>query len=162
MSLTLFDFRWTAAIPRAATARRQPPFLFLAVLAIILTASFATLGRATDGWNPALNSGPVLSTGTSYYVRTSGSDLNDGLTPASAWQTLGKAASVAQSGDTVFVGAGTYTGGLVIENKGSTTSARTMYFADRAGTYTGDAGSVTVQANTAVLTFLNSHQHVWE
>lgn len=45
-----------------------------------------------------------------YYVRQSGSDSNNGTSPATAWRTIGKAlgGSGAANGDVVYVGAGTY------------------------------------------------------
>ena len=47
---------------------------------------------------------------TTYYVRVSGDDGDDGLSPAAAWATIGKAlgASGISSGDTVYIGAGVY------------------------------------------------------
>ena len=44
-----------------------------------------------------------------YYVRTSGSDSNSGQSPADAFATIKKSATTVQAGDTVYVGAGTYT-----------------------------------------------------
>lgn len=43
-----------------------------------------------------------------YYVATSGSDSNDGLSENSAFRTINKAASVANAGSTVWVKAGNY------------------------------------------------------
>jgi hypothetical protein len=46
---------------------------------------------------------------TNYFVRKSGNDGNDGLSPSTAWKTVTKAAQYALSpGDTVFIGAGDY------------------------------------------------------
>ena len=47
---------------------------------------------------------------TTYYVRTTGNNASAGTSPATAWATLTKAlgASGIASGDTVYVGAGTY------------------------------------------------------
>ena len=47
------------------------------------------------------------SAATDYYVATGGSDSNSG-TLAQPFKTIGKAALVASSGDTVYIGAGTY------------------------------------------------------
>jgi parallel beta-helix repeat protein len=49
------------------------------------------------------------ATATDYYVSPAGSNANDGLTPASAFQTLNYAADQTEPGDTVFVMDGTYT-----------------------------------------------------
>lgn len=78
-----------------------------------------------------------------YYVRKTGSDSNDGLTPNSAFLTIQKAASVAQPGDWVLVGAGEYEERVEILNSG--TSDNYIYFvADKDGIYTGDKGEVKI------------------
>jgi parallel beta-helix repeat protein len=46
---------------------------------------------------------------TNYFVKPSGSNNNDGLTPATAFETLQFAADQTSPGDTVFAMAGTYT-----------------------------------------------------
>jgi hypothetical protein len=46
-----------------------------------------------------------------YYVKTSGNDASNGLTPATAWATIGKvfaASSVVTGGDTVYIAPGAY------------------------------------------------------
>ncbi len=77
-----------------------------------------------------------------YYVRKSGSDGNAGTSAGAAWLTLGKAlgASGIASGDTVYIGAGTYRE-LVTVNMTSAT-AETKVVGDVEGRYTGDAGYV--------------------
>src|SRR5688572_13676686 len=101
---------------------------FLLVFAIALTVG---------SWMPQ----NVLS--GSYFVRTSGSDLNDGKASSRAFRTIGKAASIAIAGDTVYVGAGTYAESVSPTNDG-TSSAPIRFRADTAGVMTGDAGIVTV------------------
>jgi hypothetical protein len=54
-----------------------------------------------------------------YYVRTSGSDSNDGRASSRAFATIQKAAQVANTGDTVYVGGRTYTGSVVFANFGT-------------------------------------------
>jgi hypothetical protein len=50
--------------------------------------------------------------GNTYFVRASGgSNSNDGKTWANAWATVDKAATTAVSGDTVFLGPGTFANG---------------------------------------------------
>ena len=49
-----------------------------------------------------------LSSGNTYYVTTSGSDINDGTSISNAWRTIGKANQNLQAGDTVYIGGGTY------------------------------------------------------
>jgi len=43
-----------------------------------------------------------------YYVAYDGSDLNDGLSPQTAWKTITKAVQTAVSGDTVYIKPGIY------------------------------------------------------
>jgi len=87
-----------------------------------------------------------------YYVRKTGSDSNAGTTPATAWLTIGKAASTMVAGDVVYVGGGTYEEALVIQANGTATN-RITYHADVTGAYAGDAGAVivTAPAGTAIL-----------
>jgi hypothetical protein len=53
--------------------------------------------------------------GATYYVRgTTGSDSNDGLSSATAFKSIKQAAKLVRSGDTVRVGAGTYTDDILV------------------------------------------------
>jgi len=56
---------------------------------------------------------------TNYYVSNSGSDSNNGLTIANAFETLQHAADMATAGDTIFVENGTYVG-FDLRNKNGT------------------------------------------
>src|ERR1700709_1194055 len=60
---------------------------------------------------------PLFSYATNYYVSTSGNDLNDGLTPATAVLTIGQAVFLSTDGDVVSVAAGNYLEQVVINNK---------------------------------------------
>jgi hypothetical protein len=51
---------------------------------------------------------PALVSAATYYVSTTGSDSNLGTASSLSWRTIGKANSVVQPGDTVYVRAGTY------------------------------------------------------
>lgn len=84
-----------------------------------------------------------------YYVRISGNDSNTGLSPAQAWRTIGKAlgSSGISSGDTVFIGAGTYRETVTVGMTSAT--SETKVIGDTLGTYTGDAGEVIWSAYTA-------------
>ncbi|MBM4092861.1 MAG: hypothetical protein FJ276_26155 [Planctomycetes bacterium] len=64
----------------------------------------------------------LRSHGATYYVRSDGNDANLGTTDSSggAWLTVSKAATTIGSGDTVYVGSGTYTGPLYIIDNNST------------------------------------------
>ncbi|MDA1055647.1 MAG: right-handed parallel beta-helix repeat-containing protein, partial [Planctomycetota bacterium] len=85
-----------------------------------------------------------------YFVRRTGNDSNDGRSPAKAFVTIQKAASVASAGNSVFVGAGTYSEGTVHFDKGGTSSKPIAFFADTGGQKTGDAGVVTVNGRFEV------------
>ena len=66
----------------------------------------------TPAFTPTMNSGPTLGptvtlTGKFYYVSTGGNDASPG-TDAQPYGTIGKAASVAEAGDTVLIRSGTY------------------------------------------------------
>lgn len=62
---------------------------------------------------------PVEANPTTYYVKTDGNDEKDGTSWDNALKTIGKAISVAHSGDTIEVLAGTYNEAITI-NKGLT------------------------------------------
>jgi len=80
-----------------------------------------------------------------YYARkTVGSDDNDGLSPDTAFLTIQKAADIAEAGDIVFVGAGTYEEKIEIENSGSQNNY-ISFVADSGGNYTGDKGEVKIK-----------------
>ena len=55
----------------------------------------------------------------SWYVATTGSNSNAGTSPGAAFQTIQKAASVAQAGDTVYISAGTYHETVTPANSGT-------------------------------------------
>lgn len=82
-------------------------------------------------------------TGATYYVRSSGDDAADGLTPETAWCTVQKAALTMGAGDGVYVGAGTYSGPVAPANDG-TASEPIHFIADTDGAGTGDAGPVRI------------------
>ena len=79
---------------------------------------------------------------TTYYVRKSGNNSNNGLTPATAWKDIYVANSVA-SGSIVYVGAGYYntqSGNYIF----APTNSNVSLIGDTSGQYTGDAGEVTL------------------
>lgn len=82
------------------------------------------------------------------YIRKSGSDSNGGTSPSDAWLTIGKAlgASGLSSGDTCYVGAGTYRESVTVAMTSAT--AETSIVADTSGAFTGDAGEVIWTAYT--------------
>lgn len=88
--------------------------------------------------------------GTTYYVRKTGSNSNDGKSAANAWATVAYAATKVGSGDVVYVGAGTYTEQVSPTNDGNS-SNRIKVYADTSGTLTGDAGTVVLQRGGTVI-----------
>ena len=66
----------------------------------------AELDRISEEKKAAIRNTPttVNVSGTKYYVSTSGSDANDGLTPETAWATVGKVSKFEgfKAGDGVF------------------------------------------------------------
>jgi len=99
---------------------------------------------------------------TTYYVRKTGNNSNAGTSAGAAWLTIGKAlgATGIASGDTVYIGAGTYR--EVVTVNMTSAVAETFIIGDVDGVQTGDAGEViwtayttndtTAPANTALLT----------
>src|SRR5689334_15846214 len=78
---------------------------------------------------------------TTYYVRVTGSNSNNGLSAGAAFLTLAKAATVVAAGDLVHVGAGTYRETISLSTSGTAGNA-IQWVADYDGLYTGDAGDV--------------------
>ncbi|WP_165700655.1 right-handed parallel beta-helix repeat-containing protein [Alienimonas californiensis] len=86
---------------------------------------------------------------TNYYVRTSGNDnpadpSSGGKSASKAYRTMQRAANVAVAGDTVYVGAGTYSESVIGMSDG-TSAAPLTWIADTSGVHTGDAGPVRVR-----------------
>jgi hypothetical protein len=95
----------------------------------------------------------VGPSGNTYYVRTTGSDAADGLTPATAWQSISHAATMMVAGDWAYVGAGTYEDQFSSSNDG-TAAAPIRYVADTDGSRTGDAGTVEITDSSGTLDVL--------
>jgi len=89
------------------------------------------------------------ASGATYYVRTSGSDSNDGLSPTDALQTISAASPLVQAGDTVYVGAGTYSEQVDIIGTDGDPGATISFVADTNGFKTGDAGDVVVSGSSS-------------
>jgi hypothetical protein len=99
---------------------------------------------------------------TNYFIRKTGNDGNAGTSAGAAWLTLSKALGAAgiASGDTVYIGAGTYRETVTVAM--TTAVAETRIIGDVNGINTGDAGEViwtayttndtTAPAATALLT----------
>lgn len=76
-----------------------------------------------------------------YYVRTSGSDTNTGLSPSAAWATPAKAVASIASGDTVYFGAGKYRFQSFLQITANN-AVMTYMIGDTDGSKTGDAGEI--------------------
>jgi len=104
--------------------------------------SAGTGAGGTDmGLYPA---GPRVATPvpTAYFVRTDGSDANDGLgdSPTDAFASIAHALSVVAPGDSVTVGAGTFNEDVVLSTSGSATRPTILR---------GDAAGTIIQASTS-------------
>ncbi|MEM7229387.1 MAG: FG-GAP-like repeat-containing protein [Planctomycetota bacterium] len=85
------------------------------------------------------------------YVRTTGSNGNNGLTPATAWRTVDYAADQSSPGYIIYVGAGTYNEEINPSSDGTADEWITL-IADTEGSRTGDAGTVTLTSSSDVIT----------
>ncbi len=105
----------------------------------------------------ALCQAPAALAQVTYYVRASGNNTNNGMAPQSAFATIAKAASVASAGDTIYVGAGSYSGQVSPVNSG-TSGSPIRFIADTTGAFTGDSGTVTIPAGTGAYAILVSQK----
>ena len=69
---------------------------------------------------------PGAGTGTTYYVSTTGSDSNNGLSPQTPFLTIQHAVEAVGPGGTVSIMGGTYPGGVVIDHPGTASGWITM------------------------------------
>ncbi len=88
--------------------------------------------------------------GNTYYVRKTGNDAADGLTPATAWETISQAAMTLGTGDWVYVGAGVYDEQLLPAGDGTAVDL-IRFIADTDGSKTGDAGTVEITDTSGTL-----------
>jgi hypothetical protein len=95
---------------------------------------------------------------TDYFVRKTGSNANSGLTPATAWLTIDKAANTVTAGSDVYVGAGTYSEKVTPSFDGAAGNP-IRYFADTDGAMTGDAGPVIIAGPTDYGVYLNGDNY---
>lgn len=112
--------------------------LLLTVVSVAICACGG--GGSSGGGGPA----------TTYYVRVSGDDANDGLTPQTALASIGIAALRVGRGDRIVVGPGFYAERQVGPTEGTSGSSRApiVFFADRTGELTGDTpGEVVLRAS---------------
>ena len=80
---------------------------------------------------------------STYYVRTSGSDSADGLSPANAWETVGKARDTVGDNDIVYIGPGDYSSEELYIAANRTGQS---WLGDPKGSVTGDvAGEIRIK-----------------
>jgi Right handed beta helix region len=102
----------------------------------------------------------AAAAGTNYYVSTSGSNSNDGLTTASAWRNIQYAANHVHAGDTVNVLGGVYNETVNIPASGSST-AGSITFQNYAGqTATVDGTGLSVPGGQYGLINIASQSYV--
>jgi parallel beta-helix repeat protein len=91
--------------------------------------------------------------GSTFYVRASGNDGNDGRTPEQAFASINAAVTLVTPGDTIVVGPGRYVESIIDPPTGSSSRPIT-FFADPTGLRTGDdPGAVVVDANNGLAPF---------
>ena len=93
-----------------------------------------------------------VTVASDYYVRTDGSDSNNGWSPATAWKTVQKAANMVSAGDNVYLGAGTYIESVEFSRDG-TSSDPVRFVAEM-------AGAVTVTTSSSRTFDFNSADHI--
>jgi parallel beta-helix repeat protein len=119
---------------------------WLAALAIaVVLASVAVRADADD--RKYRNVDPI------YYVRVTGDDLNDGLTPATALRTITAAAAKAVPGARIYVGGGTYVESRIGPAMSGIAGKPISFIADTDGARTGDAGEVLIDATGLISGF---------
>jgi len=125
--------------PGRAVVRRRPGKTSLRCSAIVARGLPVLLTLLLGHDEPAR--------AATYYVRTSGSDSNHGFSPTTAFATISRAAKQAEgTGNVIVVGAGRYPEGMVKPEGGGVKDKPFVFFADRRGEFTGDAGEVIIDA----------------
>jgi len=97
---------------------------------------------------------------TTYYIRKSGNDGNDGLSLSTAWLTIGKVNTTVVQGDTVYVGGGDYSTETLYPVQGTVEGVITKYIGDTLGIYTGDAGFPLIKDCNA-LNYIGTKGYFW-
>ncbi len=85
---------------------------------------------------------------TDYYIRTSGDDGDDGLTPGAAWASFSHAFDTIGAGDTVYIGPGLYEHAETARAAfGGTSGNPKVFQGDPYGTATGDPPGIVAMIN---------------
>ena len=94
---------------------------------------------------------PSDALATDYFVRKTGNNGNAGTAAGIAWLTIDYAADNMSAGDTVYVGAGTYSERVTPSQSGASGSP-IRFIADTDGSQTGDAGDILVTGSPGLRT----------
>jgi len=110
--------------------------------------------------------GQTAHAGTTYYVRTSGSDLANGLTPETAFASIQKAVySCSGAGNKIYVGPGSYYEQVYINGSAGngTASELNRIIGDTGGIYTGDgSGDVIIEGdNSRYYGIIMQYRNYW-
>ena len=100
--------------------------------------------------------------GADYFVRAGGSNGNAGTSPGQAWATVSHAFGRVGPGDTVYVGAGRYSGQIYVNGPSGRADAPIRFVADTSGVHTGDAGAVVLANGSGLLHLRNCHETILE
>ena len=122
-----------------------------APVTILATTSPCAAAGGTSG------SGPVVTpVSTTYYVSPTGSDLNSGTSPATAWQTVTKANAAVNPGDTVVL-TGNFTHQAIAPSRSGTATAPITYTSASPGATLDQPGLV---SKTPYLAFFGGKSYV--
>ena len=103
---------------------------------------------------------PSDALATDYFVRKTGNNRNAGTSAATAWLTVDYGADQLVAGDTLYIGAGTYTEQVQPAATCSGTAVNPILFiADTDGSHTGDAGTVEIVAASWIALYLDATVH---
>ncbi|MBP6491385.1 MAG: right-handed parallel beta-helix repeat-containing protein [Clostridia bacterium] len=100
--------------------------LLIAVLLMAMTFSASAISATGTSTPAGTTAAGITDSGTTataigktYYVSTSGSDSNSGLSLQAPFKTIQKSANTVKAGDTVFVRGGVYKESLTMKNSGT-------------------------------------------
>lgn len=82
---------------------------------------------------------PLSAQATTYYVRAAGNDRADGLTAATAFKSILRAAQVLNHGDNIVIGPGAYRETVLFAERFAADGATMSITGDESGKLTGDA-----------------------
>ncbi len=103
---------------------------------------------------------PLDALATDYFVRKTGNNANAGTTAGTAWLTVDYGVDQLVAGDTLYIGAGTYTEDVSPAATCTGTSGNPIkVIGDTDGSQTGDAGDVLITASSTRALYLDGSGH---